>query len=388
MKKFLLRLFLKRGMAIESPEARKRCGFLSAIVGVFANLLLFCIKFIAGTLSGSVSVCADAFNNLSDAGSSVISFISFHLSSKPADRDHPYGHERIEYVCSMIVSFLILLVGYEIGKSAIEKIFSDASATVFEWVTVLALAFSICFKLALFVMNKTVGNAIDSEVLRATAADCIADVVSSTAVLASMLVFRFTGLDLDGYVGLGVAAFIVFAGIKILNETKNSILGEAPSSETEAQILEILKEFPEALGMHDMIVHSYGPSHTMASLHVEVDGKNDFYEMHDMIDNIERTVKERMKIDCTIHLDPIVVGDERVDRLREKTSKIVCNIDERMKIHDFRCVIGSTHINLIFDIAVPFEIKDDDDTIKEKVGQAVASSCGENYFCVAYIERQ
>jgi len=180
----------------------------------------------------------------------------------------------------------------------------------------------------------------------------------------------------------------VFAGIKILNETKNSILGEAPSSETEAQILEILKEFPEALGMHDMIVHSYGPSHTMASLHVEVDGKNDFYEMHDMIDNIERTVKERMKIDCTIHLDPIVVGDERVDRLREKTSKIVCNIDERMKIHDFRCVIGSTHINLIFDIAVPFEIKDDDDTIKEKVGQAVASSCGENYFCVAHIERQ
>lgn len=388
MKKFLLRLFLKKDMAIESPEARKRCGFLSAIVGVFANLLLFCIKFIAGTLSGSVSVCADAFNNLSDAGSSVISFVSFHLSSKPADRDHPYGHERIEYVCSMIVSFLILLVGYEIGKSAVEKIFSDASATVFEWVTVLALAFSICFKLGLYAMNKTVGNAIDSEVLRATAADCIADVVSSTAVLATMLVFRFTGLDLDGYVGLGVAAFIVFAGIKILNETKNSILGEAPSDETEAQILEILKEFPEALGMHDMIVHSYGPSHTMASLHVEVDGKNDFYEMHDMIDNIERTVKERMKIDCTIHLDPIVVGDEKVDRLREETSKIVCTIDERMKIHDFRCVIGSTHINLIFDIAVPFEIKDTDDAIKQKVGQAVANAFGENHFCVAHIERQ
>ena len=219
-------------------------------------------------------------------------------------------------------------------------------------------------------------------------ADCIADTVSSSAVLVCMLIFRFTGFDLDGYVGLAVAAFIVYAGIKILNETKNSILGEAPAKETETEILEILKEFPDALGMHDMMVHSYGPSHTMASLHVEVDGSKDFYDMHDMIDNIERTVKERMKIDCTIHLDPIVVGDERVDCLRQATAEIVRRIDERLKIHDFRCVIGTTHVNLIFDIAVPFEIKDSDDAIKEKVGQEVMASLGSNHFCVATIERQ
>lgn len=388
MKKFLLRLFVKRGTEANSPAARKRCGFLSALVGVFVNLMLFCVKFIAGSLSGSVSVCADAFNNLSDAGSSVISFVSFHLSAKPADRDHPYGHERIEYVCSMIVSFLILLVGYEVGKTALDKILSPDVHTLFEWVVVGVLAFSVLCKLGLFWINRTVGAEIDSEVLRATATDCIADAVSSTAVLCCMLIYKYTGYDLDGYVGLAVAAFIVYAGIRILNETKNSILGEAPTAETEAHILDILKEYPDALGMHDMMVHTYGPTHTMASLHVEVDGSKDFYEMHDMIDNIERTVKERMGIDCTIHLDPIVVGDERVDCLRRSVAEVVHRLDDRLKIHDFRCVIGTTHTNLIFDIAVPFEVKETDATIKENVDGEIKRSLGENHFTVVTIERQ
>ena len=385
MTKLLIRLFVKNRDDLKNPAVRAAYGTLSGIVGIVVNLILFAAKFIVGTLSGSIAITADAVNNLSDAGSSIISLVTFRISAKPADREHPFGHARIEYVSSMIVSFLILLIGYELITSSIDKILHPTE-TLFHPAAVIVLILSIAGKLWLGLFNRTLGKKIDSGVLRATGTDSLSDALSTTAVLASLLIFRFTDVDIDGYMGVIVAVIILIAGIKILNETKNSILGEAPSSETLEQIEKMISQYPEALGTHDVMVHQYGAGVTIASLHVEVDGAGDIFALHDIMDMIEKRLMEEHQILCTIHMDPIVTNDAQVNALRERTAAAVREIDERYQIHDFRFVKGPTHTNLIFDVAIPFEVKTPPAEIRRKIEQKISSFEG-NYYAVITIDR-
>lgn len=370
----------------DPAKARGRCGTAASIIGIIVNALLFAGKFAVGVLVGSIAMQADGINNLSDAGSSVISFISFRISEKPADREHPFGHARIEYVASMIVSFIVMIIGFELFRESIGKITSPDATTEFSIVSVIVLAASIVVKLMLGIFNRSVGKRIDSDVMKATAADCFSDALATAAVLASTVIMKLTGFDADGYMGVIVAVIIMIAGVKILIETKDRILGGAPDEEIVCAIREIVSRYPEALGIHDMFIHSYGAGKTIASLHVEVDGGEDIYKTHDIIDNIEKQIAAELSVICTIHMDPIVTDDERVNALREQALMKVREIDSRLTIHDFRFVEGETHTNLIFDIVAPFELKtSDDDLIAE--AQKKISEISEKYFCVICVDR-
>ena len=385
MTKLLLKLFVKDYKNTNSQKVRTAYGTLSGAVGIIANFLLSLSKLIIGIMFGSLAISADAINNLSDAGSSILSIVSFKMSSKPADREHPFGHARIEYVASMIVSFLILSIGVNLFREAVWKII-EPSKTDFSIASVIVLSISILVKLWMYIFNRKLGKAISSSVLTATSVDSLSDTVSTSAVLVSVLVLHFFSVDIDAYVGILVALFIFYSGIKILNETKNSILGEAPSSETIKAIEEIVAQFPDALGIHDMIIHSYGALHTIASFHLEVDGSKDIFRSHDMTDNLEKRIREELNIECTIHMDPLITDNERINSLRADTLKIVAGIDKRLQIHDFRAVEGESHTNLIFDISVPFEIKLSDTEITEAVEKEI-KKLGSNYFTVIQIDR-
>ena len=388
MTELLCRLFIKDRENIKSPAVRRAYGTLASIVGIIVNVILAAGKIAVGLLFGAISLAGDGINNLSDAGSQIISLISFKLAAKPADRDHPFGHARIEYVASMIVSFFVMLVGWNLFSESISKIFDSENVTDGSniWLMVGVLAVSIAFKLWLVLFNRRIANKIDSAVMRATAADSLSDAGASTAVLIAMLIFKFTGVDIDGYMGVAVAVVIFIAGIKILNDTKNSILGEAPSDEVVEGIKAIVAEFPEALGIHDMVVHSYGPGRFVANLHVEVDGSRDIFESHDMIDLIEKRLNSELGIQSNIHMDPIVVDDEEINNMRAFVLDRVKTVDERFEIHDFRFVRGKTHTNLLFDISVPFEVKLTDDEIKSAVQGKIAEE-KPDHFVIVNVDR-
>ncbi len=362
MLNLLCKLFIKNSDDTKNPSVRRAYGMLMSVVGIVANLLLSALKLIFGALSGSISVTADALNNLSDAGAQIISLISFKISSKPADRDHPFGHARIEYVASMIVSFIILLVGVELIKESVNKIFSPEKSD-FGVGVMIVLAVSVAVKLWLAVSGKIMARKIGSSVVAATSADSFSDAIATSAVLLSAIISRVWGIETDAYMGAAVSVVIIIAGIKILNDTKNSILGSPPDPEIVESIHEIAKRYPEILGVHDLVVHNYGPGNTIASFHAEVDGNGDVYLIHDVIDNVEKILWSELHVRATIHMDPIVTDDERVDELRLLTREVIKRIDSRMDIHDFRFVEGVTHSNLIFDITVPFEIKLSDEQI-------------------------
>jgi cation diffusion facilitator family transporter len=388
MTALLTRLFVKNNREVTDPHVRSSYGTLVSVVGIVLNLILFAAKFTVGTLFGSVSITADAVNNLSDAGSQIISLISFRISAKPADREHPFGHARIEYVASMIVSFLILLIGFELIKESISKIL-DPVLPERSWVAVGVLGGSILVKLWLGLFNRKIGKRIDSTVMRATAADCLSDALSTTAVLIStliLLLFPSVTVNLDAYMGVIVAIMILIAGVKILNETKNSILGQSPSHEIVEQITDIVESTPGTLGLHDLVVHNYGVGHVIAALHVEVDGKADVFETHDMIDNIERKLRHNCGIEATIHMDPIVTDDERVTLLRTRVEAAVQAVDPALRIHDFRFVEGTTHSNLIFDVAVPFELRRTDEELRRAIASQI-SRLDPTYFAVITIDR-
>ena len=386
MTDLLPRLFVRDHQNTSDPKVRAAYGTLSGVVGIVVNLLLFVGKFIAGTVSGSIAVSADAFNNLSDAGSSIVSLVSFRIAAKPADRDHPFGHARIEYIASMIVSFLVLLVGFEIVSDSVKKIISRESTLIFSILTVTILSVSILAKLWLALFNYRLGKKIGSDVMRATAVDSLSDTLSTAAVLVATLIFRFTGLDIDAWVGLAVALFIFWAGIRILRETQNSLLGEAPVKEVTDAIDRIVSGYPAILGIHDMMIHSYGPGHSFASFHAEVDGADDVYESHDVIDEVERRIRDELSIVCTIHMDPINTDDALTTELREETAELVREIDPRITVHDFRVVPGVTHTNLIFDVAVPFELKMTVPEIKEAVSEKIREK-HETYYAVVTVDR-
>ena len=386
MTHLLFKLFIKDKDNIKSAGVRHAYGALAGTVGIVINILLAIFKFTAGLLSGSVAITADALNNFSDAGSQVISLLSFKMAAKPADRDHPFGHARIEYVASMIVSFIILIIGADLFKSSVQSIFNPGELS-FGVLPIVILSISIIVKLWLALFNRRIAKKINSSVIRATSADSLGDAIATTAVLASMIIFRLTGFNADGYMGVLVSAFIFIAGIKILMETKNSILGSAPDPEVIEAIYEITKEYPEILGIHDMIVHNYGPGNTMASLHAEVDGAANVFETHDVIDNLENRLFSELGVRATIHMDPIVTDDERVNYLRTKVAAEMVAIHPDFSIHDFRFVEGRTHTNLIFDISVPFEVAMTNEEIKKLVDERI-SAINENYFAVITIDRQ
>lgn len=369
MTSLLCRLFLKdRDPA--GPEGRRAYGTLTGVVGIVLNLLLSAGKLTMGLLCGSLSIQADAINNLSDAGSQIISLVSFRIAARPADREHPFGHARIEYVASMIVSFAILLVGWELLSGSVEKIFHPVE-TEFSWLSVGVLGVSALVKLWMFRFNRKMAGKIGSTVMRAAAADSLSDAGATCGVLVCMLVLHFTGLDVDAHVGMAVALLIMWSGIGILRDTKDLILGEGPSEEVVAQIMTVVGQYPEARGVHDLLVHTYGAGHTIASLHIEVDGRADIFRSHDMVDNIERQLRTEHGIEATIHMDPIVVDDPEVTRLHDLVLSVAQGIDSRLRIHDFRIVPGDTHTNLIFDLEVPFEVTATDADLRARLFSAV-----------------
>ena len=388
MTDLLIKLFVKDHAKPEDAAVRERYGVFSSIVGIITNLILAGLKLVAGLLSFSIAIVADALNNLSDAGSSIISFVSFKIAAKPADKEHPFGHARIEYVSSMIVSFLILLVGFELMKDSVSGLFggkgTELSVTP---LTYIILGVSIVLKLWLGLFYRKIAKKIDSSVVSAAAADSFSDCASTSAVLVSSIVIGISGWwFIDSIVGLAVAVMIIIAGVKILNETKNSLLGEAPIQEVVDSIKRTVDKYPEVVGIHDMLVHNYGPKTYIVSFHAEVDGSQDIYMLHDAIDNIEREINNDLRILCTIHMDPIVTNDETVNELRNFTASTVKEICPEASIHDFRTVIGQTHTNLIFDIVLPFDTKESPDNIVESVKSAIQKK-RDYCFCVITVDR-
>ena len=388
MTELLLKIFIKNRDS-DSEQTRKSCGTLASIVGIVVNLLLATIKLIAGLLSASVAIIADAVNNLSDSGSSTIALVSFKMSSKPADKDHPFGHARIEYIASMIVSFIILLVGAELLFSSLGLVFDKESAarTEITTLTLIILGISVLFKFWLGLFYNKIGKKIGSSVILASATDSFSDSASTLGVLVSSVVISLTDWKmLDAIMGIVISVIVIIAGIKILNEMKNALLGEAPVDEIVYAITRIVNEYDEVIGMHDLLVHNYGPKHFIASFHAEVDGKGDIYELHDTIDNLERRIKEDLGISCTIHMDPIVTDDGTVTELRKMLDEVLSELGMSVNVHDFRTVVGNTHTNLIFDIVLPFEYPLSENEVVVSISDAVRER-RENCYCVITVDR-
>ncbi len=381
MTNLLVRLFIPNSDQIEEPAVRGAYGTLAGIVGIFCNLVLFAAKLLIGTISGSVSITADAINNLSDASSSIMTLIGFRLAQKPEDAEHPYGHARIEYLTGLGVAALILVIGVQLAKNSFAKILHPEPVD-FSIALVVVLALSIGVKLWLALFNWSLGKKISSTSLTATAADSRNDVISTGAVLLAAIVAHFSGLNLDGYIGLLVALFILYSSVGIAKETISPLLG-APADEELCRMVkhDVLHYDSRILGVHDLMVHDYGPGQTFASIHVEVDHKEDVIEIHNMIDNIERLFLEQHRIHLTIHYDPIVTDDAEVSRMREKVGEVLHAIDPRLGFHDFRMVSGPDHTNLIFDVVLPYELRSRQEDIRRQLQEALQDP-GTTYYLV------
>ena len=369
---FLVRRFIKNYQDTKDANVRTNVGKLSGIVGIFSNLFLFVIKFVIGTIVHSVSIQADGVNNLTDAGSNIISILSFHLANKPADKDHPFGHERTETIASLFVGILILVLGFETAKESISKVIHPGSID-FRITSVIILLISIIVKFWMYAYNKKLSKTYDSSLLEATALDSISDVCGTTAVLVSTLLSPVLHFNLDGYMGIVVSGIILYGAYGLLRDMINSLIGEAPDPELVHNIVDRIMAHPAILGVHDMMLHNYGPNKIFASAHVEVDSSKDIFETHDHIDNIEREVKENMNIDLVLHMDPVKVNDPETELYRAKVVKAIHQIDPKWGFHDFRIVSGPTHVNLVFDLVIPFEEKYTQEEIEEMLLKHIES---------------
>ncbi len=370
MTNFLIKHFIPNASDVKSPAVRQRYGVVSGVVGILCNALLCTAKIAAGLLTGAVSIVADGINNLSDGGSCVVSLLGFKMAGKPADDKHPFGHGRIEYVAGLIVSFIIVLMGVELAKTSLDKIFHPEEIS-FSWITPAVLGISILVKLWMCFFNRKMGDKIDSAVLRATAMDSLSDVAATSAVLAGFVIGYWARVNLDGYLGVLVALFILYTGVSTAKGTLDLLLGEAPDPEFVKQIQQEVLSSPEIIGVHDLIVHNYGPGHSVVSLHAEVPCDVDILKIHDTIDNAERDLKKKFDCEVVIHMDPIITDDKETNEIHQKLSSIVRLLDSRVTIHDFRMVKGPTHTNLIFDIVVPHQFRLTDDQVVESLRQAV-----------------
>lgn len=364
---------------------RKSYGTLCSIVGILLNIFLFAGKYFAGVISGSVAITADAFNNLSDAGSSFITLIGFLFAGKKPDPDHPFGHGRFEYISGFVVSMAILLMGFELLKSSVVKIIHPEPVDT-STLTMGILVVSILVKVYMAFYNYTIGKKIESAAMLATATDSLSDSIATTVVFLSMLVMRFAGINIDGICGVLVALFILYAGFSAAKETLDPLLGLAPDKEFVENIQQIVMEHEMIKGIHDLVVHDYGPGRRMISLHAEVPGDHDIFEIHDLIDCIERELNEKLFCEAVIHMDPIETNNEEVTRMRKLIEQKVKTIDERMTIHDFRMVTGNTHTNLIFDAVAPYGLKMSMDELKKRIEELVQELEG-NYFAIVHIDQ-
>ena len=382
---WLAKHWIKNYTQTNDPVVRQGYGMLSGGVGIFCNLLLFLGKLLAGTVSGSISMVADAFNNLSDAGSSVVTLIGFKMAGQKADRDHPFGHGRMEYLAGLLVAVMILLVGAELFKSSLAKALHPAPVEL-TLVSLVVLPAAILVKLGMWRMNKGLGKKLHSPALEATAADSISDVVATGAVLGCTLLGHFTGWEIDGWAGLGVACFILYSGVMAARDTLNPLLGQPPAPELVQEIEETVLAHPEVRGVHDLVVHDYGPGRAMGSLHAEVDARADLLQIHDCIDRIERELKKKFGFDVVIHMDPVETGNGRTEQLRKQVLARLQEVWPGMTLHDFRITAGPEHTNLIFDVVAPYDIKLGDEELRKKIGELVRE-LGENYYAVVQVDR-
>ncbi len=382
----LSKLFIANHTLYKDPEVRRRYGTLCGAVGIVLNLFLFAGKWIAGTLSGSVAITADAFNNLSDAGSSIITLIGFRLSGQKPDAEHPYGHGRMEYISGLIVSFAILLMGYELARSSIGKILHPEAITGSPLVLGILLA-SVLVKLYMFAYNRSIAAKIDSAAMTATANDSLSDTIGTSAVFIATIIGMKTGLKLDGWMGALVSCFILYTGITTIRETITPLLGQPPQKEFVDEIYSIVRSSPAVIGIHDLLVHDYGPGRCMISLHAEVSAHDDLLVIHDEIDNIERTLEEKLHCIATIHMDPIITDDEETTRLYHLVKQLVKDIHPDLSIHDFRIVKGPTHTNLIFDVLLPYSVPLTEEHLTQTIREQVKAIPGGNYYAVFCIDR-
>ena len=386
MTDLILRIFVRDHKNTEDPAVRDKCGRVAGAVGIVTNFLLFLMKIIVGTVFHSVSVTADAVNNLTDSGSSVVTLIGFKMASKPADEKHPFGHARIEYLSGVIVSFIVIFLGLQLGMSSIEKILTPEENALTP-VALVVLVISILAKLWQCLFYRKVGRMIKSESVEATSKDSRNDVIATSVVLLGAVITMLTGVNLDGYIGAAVALFIVFSGVQLTISTADPLLGQAPEGELVQTITEKMLSYPGIIGMHDLAVHNYGVGRCFASAHCEVDAKNDILVSHDLIDNIERDFSRDLCIHMVIHLDPVIVGDARTDALHRKVQSLVTALYPTVTIHDFRVIWGVTHSNIVFDAAVPFSVKDSDAVITQKL-EAEIQKLDPDYRTVVTIDRR
>lgn len=381
----LSHLFIKDREHLEDGKVRRAYGMLCSIVGILLNVFLFAGKYLAGVLSGSIAVTADAFNNLSDAGSSFITLVGFRFSGMKADADHPFGHGRIEYISGFGVSVVIILMGVELLKTSVEKILHPEPVNAGLLSAAILMA-SICVKMYMAFYNRKIGKKIDSEAMKAAGMDSLSDSAATAAVLLSMGVGYFTGLQIDGWCGCLVACFVLYAGYEAAKDTLNPLLGQPPSREYVEQIKEIVMSHPEILGIHDLVVHDYGPGRRMVSLHGEVSGSGNIFEIHDVIDRIEKELNQKMGCEAVIHMDPVEADNKIVTETKEELTSLIAGAYPRVSIHDFRMVQGPTHTNLIFDAVVPYGYDKSDEDVKQGIENLVTEHW-KNYFAVVQVEQ-
>ena len=387
MTQLLLRLFVRNYTDTGSPEVRTACGWLAGWVGIVVNVLLFLGKLIAGALTGSVSITADAVNNLSDASGSVVTLLGFRLAAKPADDEHPYGHDRAEYLAGLAVAALILLIGVELVKTSIKKIIAPTEVA-FSAAAAAVLLVSIACKLYLALFDRKLGKMIQSPALEAAAADSRNDVISTAAVLAAAVISRVSGVQVDGWAGLAVAVFILWSGVGIAKDTIDPLLGHAPDEQLVHTIANEIRGYDaRVLGIHDLMVHDYGPGRRFASVHVELDAREDVLAAHELIDSIERDVKKKLRIELVIHYDPIVTDDQELTEMRARVETVIHTIDDRLSLHDFRMVRGVEHSNLIFDLVIPWDMRGREAELKRRIDEQLSSD-GRHYHAVITFDTQ
>ncbi|MCL2671155.1 MAG: cation diffusion facilitator family transporter [Clostridiales bacterium] len=369
-----------------APKTRAGIGMLCGVVGIVLNLLLSAAKFFAGALSGSIAITADAYNNLCDAGSSLLSLVGFKLSAQEPDTGHPFGHGRFEYVFGLFIAMGILLAGYSLFRESLEQLLSPEAGAVFQTVSFVVLGASILVKLYMAFYNRRIGKRIGSASMRAVAADSLCDVIATSVVLVCAILSKLYGWQLDAWCGMAVAGFIAFTALKAAKETISPLLGQAPDKELIEEITGLVLSYPQILAVHDMIIHDYGPGRLIISLHAEVSADGDMLELHDVVDNAERALRQKLHCNATIHMDPVATHDDETLALRGQCATFAAELDPRASIHDFRVVTGPTHTNLIFDIVVPHKFRLRDAEIKFFLQSRVAT-LGENYFTVVDVDK-
>ena len=380
----LAKWLIRDSHRVEDPAVRRAYGQLCGLVGICLNGLLFAAKLFAGTVTGSIAITADAFNNLSDAGSSVVTLLGFRMAGRKPDPEHPFGHGRMEYISGLVVSALILLMGVELGKTSLGKIFSPEPVE-FSVAALCILILSVCVKLYMYWYNHAIGKKIQSAAMTATGIDSLSDAVSTSVVLLAMVAGQWTDLPIDGWAGLLVSVFILYSACRAAMETLNPLLGQAPDQELVEGIQKLVMSHPEVCGIHDLVVHDYGPGRQMISLHAEVPADGNILELHDVIDSIEIELRQQMGCEAVIHMDPIVTDDAQTTQMRQTVAQLVQEVDPQATIHDFRMVTGPTHTNLIFDAVVPYGRKETNRQLAQEIANRVRELEG-NYFAVVRVE--